>query len=325
MHRRSSPRASLTSPVLSRFALISDVHVFNGEGLWSEDITDFNLHRLLGLANILVMRGPGKYSTKVLAASLADMKQQGVQHLVCAGDVTNLAMEAEFAKAASIFKDFGPAETMTFCPGNHDIYVPSQKDGALFRRYFGQYCQSDVSGESPRADGFPFLHLRSGIAFLGMNTGIPNTAAGETGEAQWRAANAMLRSQEAQNLLREACFRVLVQHHPAQDPNVRGTKPSRQLGHGYRDWRELGAFASEHEFDLVVHGHLHNPYRARLSTAPRTLVYESGSGTLIVDDPERVARYTVFEVDGSALVRTYSRVWNRSTRSFDTLELSIPS
>jgi 3',5'-cyclic AMP phosphodiesterase CpdA len=319
------PSATATSPEVARFALISDVHVFDGEGLWREDVMDFNLHRLLGLANILVMRGPGKYSTDVLAASLVDMKRQGVQHLVCAGDITNLAMEAEFSKAAAVFEGFGPPEKMTFCPGNHDIYVPAQRDGVLFRKYFGKYCESDVAVRSPRGDGFPFLQLRGGIAFLGLNTGIPNTAAGETGEAQWRAANEMMRSREAQDLLRKAQYRVLVQHHPAQDPNVRGTTVVRQFGHGYRDWRELGAFVSEHAFDLVVHGHLHKPYRARLSMSPKTLVYESGSGTLMVDDPERVARYTVFELDGSSLVRTYSRVWNRRGKVFDTHELSIPA
>lgn len=327
----ATPRACAAAPApraaaLRRFALISDVHVFDGKGLWREDVMDFvNVKRLLGLTNILVRRGPGKYSVEVLRKALADMKTEGVDHLVCAGDVTNLAMEAEFAKAAAVFEDFGPAESMTFCPGNHDIYVSAQRNGTLFHKYLGQYCRSDVALASPRADGFPFLQLRGGVAFLALNTGIPNTAAGQAGEAQWRAATDLMRSPAAAELLRAARFRVLVQHHPAQEPAVRGTPISRQIGHGYRDWRELGAFASEHSFDLVVHGHLHVPYRARLSTAPRTLVYESGSGTLMTDDPTRVARYTVFELDDSALIRTYSRVYNRATGAFDTLELPIPA
>jgi 3',5'-cyclic AMP phosphodiesterase CpdA len=309
---------------VTRFALISDVHVFDGDGLWREDVTDFSPHRLLGLANILLRRGPGKYRTDVLAASLADMRAEGVQHLVCAGDVTNLAMECEFAKAAGVFETFGPPESMTFCPGNHDIYVPAQKDGALFRQYFGRYCRSDVAVPSPGGDGFPILQLRGGVAFLGLNSGIPNTAAGEVGAAQWRAAYEMLRTSAAQSLLAAARFRVLVQHHPAQDPAVRGTTLLQQVGHGLRDWRDLGEFAAEHAFDLVVHGHLHVPYRARLSTSPGTLVYESGSGTLMTDDRSRVARYTVFELDGASLARTYSRVWNRERGLFDTVELPIP-
>lgn len=328
----ATPRACATAPPprtaapLRRFALISDVHVFDGKGLWSEDVMDFvNMKRLLGLTNILVRRGPGKYSVDVLRKALADMKGEGVDHLVCAGDVTNLAMEAEFAKAAEVFGDFGPAESMTFCPGNHDIYVTAQRDGTLFQKYLGQYCRSDVALASPRADGFPVLQLRGGVAFLALNTGIPNTAAGQAGEAQWRAANDLMRSPAAAELLRASRFRVLVQHHPAQEPAVRGTPRSRQVGHGYRDWRELGTFASEHSFDLVVHGHLHVPYRARLSTAPQTLVYESGSGTLMTEDPTRVARYTVFELDDSALIRTYSRVYNRATGAFDTVELPIPA
>jgi 3',5'-cyclic AMP phosphodiesterase CpdA len=314
-------------PPTRRFALISDVHVFDRDGIWSERINDFTLHRLLGLANIVVMRGPGKYSTRVLAAALEDMHAQGVEHLVCAGDVTNLAMECEFAMASDIFGKFGPPETMSFCPGNHDIYVQMQSEGQLFKQYFGKYCKSDVPARSPRNDGFPYLHLRGGIAFLGLNTGCPNTAAGEAGVAQWAAARAMLGTPQAHALLEAATFRVIIQHHPAQDPDVRGTTRVRQVGHGFKDWRELRDFSRDHSFDLVVHGHLHRPYRAALAGAPGTLVYESGSGTLMTNDKERVARYTVFDLtdDGRKLKRTYSRVWNEHRNKFDTRELPVPN
>lgn len=321
---------------LTRFALISDVHVFDQVGIWREDVTDFSLHRLLGLANIVFMRGPGKYSIPVLQAALEDMRAQGVQHLVCAGDVTNLAMESEFALAQSFFEKFGPDSSMSFCPGNHDIYVPAQVKGTLFNSYFGRYCKSDVPGESPRGDGFPVLQVRGGVAFLCLNTGLPNTAAGKAGSAQWRAAESMLRSPEAQRLLKSTRYRVLVQHHPAQDPDVRGTPFHRQVGHGFHDWSQLSTFASENAIDLVVHGHLHVPYRARLSGSPSTLVYESGSGTLMTEDPERVARYTIFDlddstgptIDGSAtspLKRTFARVWDRDRECFETRELPIPA
>jgi 3',5'-cyclic AMP phosphodiesterase CpdA len=323
----SSPTDTPGRERTRRFALISDVHVFDREGIWAEHINDFTLHRLLGLANIVIMRGPGKYNTGVLAAALQDMRAEGVDHLVCAGDVTNLAIECEFAMASDIFNQFGPPETMSFCPGNHDIYVPNQAGAQLFQKYFGKYCKTDVPVEPRRNDGFPYLHMRGGIAFLGLNTGCPNTAAGAAGKLQWAAARKMLATPEARALLNTATFRVIVQHHPAQDPDVRGTTLMRQVGHGFKDWRELRDFARDHDIDLVVHGHLHKPYRAVLAGAPGTLVYESGSGTLMTEDEGRVARYTVFELsdEGKDLKRTYSRVWNIKRQAFDTCELPVPT
>lgn len=310
---------------IRRFALISDVHVFDSEGIWSEQVTDFTWHRLLGLVSIVFLRGPGKYNTSVLDAALSDMQSQSVQHLVCAGDITNLAMDSEFSHALSFFDSFGPPEAMTFCPGNHDIYVGNQSKAQLFQQYFGEYCKTDVPARSPRGDGFPFLQLRGGIAFIALNSGLPNTASGEVGREQWEAAREMLASEDAKKLLRNARYRVLVQHHPAQNPSVRGTPWVRQIGHGNRDWRQLSEFAKEQGIDLVLHGHLHRPYRARLAGSPNTLVYESGSGTLMADDESRMARYTVFDLDDGGLVRTYARVWNKERESFDTLELPLPS
>jgi 3',5'-cyclic AMP phosphodiesterase CpdA len=319
LRTRPPPRA-----LIRRFALISDVHVFDRDAIWTEDVTDFNLHRVLGLANIVFMRGPNRYDTSVLAAALRDMHEEGVEHLVCAGDITNLAMESEFALAASVFSAFGPPQCMTFCPGNHDVYVKGQEKAQLFLDYFGDYCVSDVPGRSPRGDGFPVIQLRGGILFLVLNSGRPNTAAGEVGRDQWEAAREMIDSDAGRALVSKARFRVLVQHHPAQNPSVRGTSWVRQLGHGNRDWPRLGEFARKHKFDLVVHGHLHKPYRGKLAASPRTYVYESGSGTLMTDDPSRIARYTVFDLDRVGLVRSYSRVWNPDRNDFDTLELSLP-
>lgn len=320
----SSLSSSATKGRIRRFGVISDVHVFDGDGLWRENILDFTPHRILGLANIVVMRGPGKYNTQVLARALTDMRQQGVEHLLCAGDVTNLAMECEFSLAKSLFSNFGPPKMMSFCPGNHDIYVGQQSKAQLFQQYFGQYCKSDVPVYSPRGDGFPYLQMRGGLAIIALNTGIPNTATGEVGLEQWEAARSMLRSKQGREVLKRAQFTVLVQHHPAQKPSVRGTSIIRQVGHGYKDWRELAAFSREFRVDLVVHGHLHRPYRARLADAPDTLVYESGSGTLMTEDESRVARYTVFELHKGRLARTFARVWNMRKNSFDTLNLPVP-
>lgn len=321
--RASASPSGAVATATKKFALISDVHVYDPD-IWSADIADFGVTRVLGLANILLRRGPGRYNSAVLEAAMGDMRDEGVEHLICAGDITNLALECEFSKADEIFARFGDESEMTFCPGNHDIYVRSQKKARLYKKYFGKYSKSDVGIDSPRDDGFPFLHERNGIAFLGFNTGLPNTAVGAVGAKQFAAAEELLQKPESQAILKKANFTILVQHHPAQDPNLREMPLNKAFGRGFKDWRELGAFANDHKFDLVVHGHQHIPYQGRLASAPDTFVYESGSGTMMSDDPATMARYTVFELDGSKLVRTYSRVWNNNTSSFGTNELPVP-
>lgn len=275
-------------------ALISDVHVFDRVGIWNEDVTQFIGQRALGLLNIVTLRGPSTYDHRVLELALADMKSEGVDHLIVAGDVSNLSINCEFALAAQIFREHGgPVSSMTFCPGNHDTYNRGQADAGLFRDHFGQYIVSDIPSPDMRKDGFPFAHIRGGVLFVVLNTGLPNTARGAVGEIQWNAARKMLETPQGIQARNEAKYTVLVMHHAAQDPAVRGTPWIREFKHDTKDWPAVSDFAREFDINLVVHGHMHVPYRGVLAGAPNTHVYESGSGTLMTDNKERVARYTV--------------------------------
>lgn len=310
---------------IRRMALISDVHVFDSQGIWGEDVTQFFGQRLLGLLNIVALRGPGTYDHRILEAALDDMRNEEVQHLVVAGDVSNLSIDSEFALAARIFERFGDQRSMTFCPGNHDTYNRSQRHAAFFRAHFAQYCVSDLPSPRARPDGFPYAHVRGGVLFVVLNTGLPNTARGAVGKKQWEAAEAMLRTAEARDARAAARTVVLVLHHPAQDPSVRGTPWFREIGHDTKDWPRVAQFARDFDVNLVVHGHMHVPYRGVLAGAPRTHVYESGSGTLVTENKSRVARYTVFDLcEKGELQRTYARVWDIEQQTFHSLELPLP-
>ncbi|KAK1863202.1 hypothetical protein I4F81_005763 [Pyropia yezoensis] len=311
---------------IRRFALISDVHIFNTEGFWYERALDFTNRRVFGLLNILMLRGPDKFSRHVLASSMDDMRANGVDHLVIAGDVTNLAIECEFALSKEYFSRFGPPANITAVPGNHDVYTGKELKRRLFAKYFGEYAQSDVPVVSPRDDGFPFLQARGGVAFLGLNTGIPGSARGLVGPAQFDAARKMLTSPEGKALLARTKTLIMVLHHPTQDPKMRGLPRVRDIGHDLIDWEDVAAFCREFPIAMTLHGHNHVPYQGRLTLAPDTYVYESGSGTLLADNPSRIARYTVFELDDAGtLARTFARVWNPETAKFDSLELPLPT
>jgi len=311
---------------IRRFALISDVHIFDTEGFWYERALDFTNRRVFGLLNILMLRGPDKFSRHVLASSMADMRANAVDHLVIAGDVTNLAIECEFALSKEYFSRFGPPANITAVPGNHDVYTGKELKRRLFAKYFGEYAQSDVPVASARDDGFPFLQLRGGVAFLGLNTGIPGSARGLVGPAQFDAARKMLTSPEGKALLARAKTLIMVLHHPTQDPRMRGLPRVRDIGHDLIDWEDVAAFCREFPIAMTLHGHNHVPYQGRLTLAPDTFVYESGSGTLLADNPSRIARYTVFELDDAGqLVRTFARVWDPETAKFVSLELRLPT
>lgn len=315
----------VNSSRLRRFALISDVHVFDEKGIWAEDVTQFLGQRLLGLLNIVLLRGPRAFDRSILEAALSDMRTQDVEHLVVAGDISNLSIASEFALAAKIFRRFGGPSNLTVCPGNHDTYNRGQKDAALFREHFGTYCQSDLPRPFVRKDGFPYAHFRGGVLFIVLNTGLPNTARGIVGKDQWAAAEAMLDAPAGDEMRRRARATVLVLHHPAQDPSVRGVPWIREFKHDNKDWPEVARFANKYGVGLVVHGHMHVPYRGVLAGTESTLVYESGSGTLVSEDPARMARYTVFDLDEDGkFERTYARVFDTEKRGFDTLELPVP-
>jgi 3',5'-cyclic AMP phosphodiesterase CpdA len=422
------PRGS--GRLIRRLALISDVHIFDPEGIGQESVTNFMNLRLLGLLNIWLLRGPERFSERILRAALRDMQEHmHVDHLILAGDITNLSLECEFSRAAGAFAHFAAndPQRITAVPGNHDLYnnFEALRRPTLFSKYFGQYARSDVprpsyawnlvNGMSGRSQGllrrlygerkmmkqrarlarlgeplwdggrlstavleeptdvdvpqqttrftpsdttpsstteqnadnkggeFPFIQLRGDVLFIGLNTALPGTAQGEVGASQWKLLRTMMDSPLGRKLRDRAQLRVMVLHHPAQDPDVRGLPLIRDIGHDLKDWAEIPPIAKAYNIDLVVHGHNHVPYIGWLKDAPNTLVLEGGSGTLIdLKHPERMARYTVFELDETGrIARIVARVWNHAYYDsicsllgrpeplpcdvFRTVEIAIPS
>ena len=58
-----------------------------------------------------------------LAAIVADIKAQSPDHIAVTGDIANIALAAEFPQGRDWLEALGPAQDVTFVPGNHDIYV----------------------------------------------------------------------------------------------------------------------------------------------------------------------------------------------------------
>ncbi|GJQ11448.1 hypothetical protein GpartN1_g3239.t1 [Galdieria partita] len=314
---------SSSSEKIRRFAVISDIHVFDVDGFWNENVLEFFNLRILGLLNIFFLRGPERFSVQVLAKAIEDMHDMRVDHLILAGDITNLSLESEFSTASKVVRLFGPPSSITAIPGNHDVYNRGELKRKLFQKYFGSYAVSDIPGSSPRGDGFPIIQVRGNVALIGLNTALPGSARGMVGRRQWHAIEEMM--ERASHILNTVDMKVLVLHHPAQNPMVRGLPWIREIGHDLKDWKSVAKFCRKYSIDLVVHGHNHVPYQGLLDGSPQTLVCESGSGTLMTYQEDRVARYTIFELnEKEGLERCFARVWDMEGECFRTKELILP-
>src|SRR6476659_6244709 len=59
----------------------------------------------------------------VLDAIVRDMHAQRPEHIAVTGDLVNISLEAEFARAAQWLDQVGPPQNVSLVPGNHDAYV----------------------------------------------------------------------------------------------------------------------------------------------------------------------------------------------------------
>lgn len=152
-------------------------NITNGNG---KEMSPFSwwrdLKRFQGYANLAWWRDvPKRYPIHVLSAALEDMISRDRElvegdsavphhHVLLTGDITNIALESEFAHARELLQKLyidpalahtrsffnyadstsssaaaahATASVLTAIPGNHDTYVPSALANNWFGKYFG--------------------------------------------------------------------------------------------------------------------------------------------------------------------------------------------
>src|SRR3546814_1850649 len=67
----------------------------------------------------------------VLPALVADLRQAAPDHVAVTGDVTNISLPKEFARAGGWLEGLGTPQDVTVVPGNHDAYVAVPWDQSL--------------------------------------------------------------------------------------------------------------------------------------------------------------------------------------------------
>jgi 3',5'-cyclic AMP phosphodiesterase CpdA len=188
-------------------------------------------------------RNRHKYHRReILDVLMSDLQTQVPDHIAIAGDLVNLALEAEFAPARAWLTSVGLPDRVTVVPGNHDAYVRATQH--RFAQAFGDYLAGDEAAGGGAV--FPFLRRRGPLALIGLSTAVPTPplmATGRLGASQLEALARLL-----ERLTSEAAFRVLLIHHP-----LRSNSRIKCL----TDSAELLALLKRHGVELILHGHDH--------------------------------------------------------------------
>lgn len=190
---------------------------------------------------------------EALAGIVADIKAQKPDHIALTGDLVNVSLPTEFARAAQWLKELGPPHDVTVIPGNHDVYVATAWPQSL--GLWGAYIAGD--GQPPAADFdvFPTLRRRGPLALVGLSSGVPKPplfATGTLGAAQLARAERLLA-----DLGREDLCRVVLIHHPPLTTESRFKRLT--------DASAFQAMIRRVGCELVLHGHNHRSEVARIA------------------------------------------------------------
>jgi 3',5'-cyclic AMP phosphodiesterase CpdA len=243
--------------------------------------------RLLGFLNWQRKRRL-LHRSDVLAALVRDLKASAPDHIAVTGDLVNISLDAEFAKARTWLDELGPPQNVTVIPGNHDTYVRAAAQHP--QRYWGGY----MSGDAAAAGGepaFPFVRRRGAVALIGLSTAVPTgpfMATGYLGSEQLERL-----SQALTRLGQERLFRVVLIHHPPVSGP--GKRFKRLL-----DAEDFRRVIAEHGAELVLHGHDHVPSLNWLD-GPQSCVPAVGvpSASTPAGLGHSAAAYNLYRIDGA--------------------------
>jgi 3',5'-cyclic AMP phosphodiesterase CpdA len=296
-----------------RIAHCSDLHLLSHDGARWLDLAN---KRWIGAMNLLSSRSR-HYHVAAFEHMIDDMNAMGVEHVLCTGDVTNLALEQEFRFARGLFDRLaGGPEHVTVIPGNHDAYV--MEGIAHFANLFDEYHRADEGwtwGEDDRASDeddlrWPIVRVRGPLAIVGLSTSRQTpwfTAYGRVGTGQLARLRKALTDPRIAGMLR-----LVAIHHPPAG------KRARSKVRGLRDHEGFARVIGDVGADLIVHGHEHQDLSEEL-VGPTGAIPVRGiaSGTYHHNRVDRIGRYRIFEISGGKIVSDYVRVWNRATGVFE--------
>lgn len=283
-----------------RIAHLSDLHLHPAGALRGRDLLT---RRLFGALNLYVVRA-GVYCEEVARAAVEAVCEAQPDHVVVTGDVTNLALTAEFALAAQVLRPIGSADRLTVVPGNHDYYTPESVHDDEFGRWFGHLLWPDGRGPFPVVKD-----LAGGVTLIAVRTaGVapPACAFGRVGpEQRRRLADAL------DDARRRDRVPVVAFHHNLHRRGGLSEATGRLLDRG-----EVADVLTRHGARLVLHGHDHREHDMVLSDGPdRPGVRVIGCGSTSAD-PSRAlpGQFNIYDVSATRLTVEKWRIQRASGR-----------
>ena len=299
-------------------AHFSDLHILDLEGVGPRRFLN---KRLTGYANLRFKRSHTHHPSYVRAVA-REIARRNVDHVAITGDLTNLALETEFAAVKRLLdEELGlSADRVSVVPGNHDLYTRGSSNERRFAVTFAEYLRSDLPDfalDLP-AGPFPCVKLRGDAAIIGLSSAVPRppmVAAGALGERQLEALGRVLAHPEVAK--RTA---VILLHHPAHNP------PSRMktMLEGLHDAALLWSTLDELPHGLVLHGHLHRRVERRLPTRRGSLrAVGATSASLEHDLDARMAGFNLYEIDATGVRTVTSELYDESADRFRPAEIPV--
>jgi 3',5'-cyclic AMP phosphodiesterase CpdA len=224
---------------------------------------------------------------EVLSALIRAVRRVEADLIAVTGDLTQLALPAEFKHARACLEELGPPRNVFVIPGNHDALVAATWEESF--AHWADYMAADAPDPGGRPV-YPAARVRGSVAVFGLTTAHPTrvfSAAGSLGTAQLERLAARLdEGADAQ-----AC-RVLLIHHP---PLKRAVSPRKRLA----DADAFRTVVAAHGAELILHGHTHLTSRATLpGPSGATPVFGVPSASAAGGPPERRAGFRVFRISG---------------------------
>ncbi len=261
-----------------RILHVTDIHVERAPGvgeLWNK--------RLAGAVNLYLLGRHHHFSPKAQAALIAATAAIEADVVLCTGDLTATATDAEFAAAAELFAPLRARDWLVI-PGNHDVYTGESV--GRFARHFGPVAPVRVE-------------RRGGWDVVLVDVCHPDwLSRGWLGEGGLAALEAALAGGSAPALV--------ALHYP-----LRSRRGERYGGAARAciDAEAIEAICVRHpRVRLVVHGHEHHGFRTELPRDgdPIPVIDPGASGYAFLPKRGRTAHFCVYEVDAAGL-RTVER------------------
>lgn len=277
-----------------RFLHTSDVHLLDLSGV---SLRRYLNKRLTGRVNLALKRGRS-HDPRLFKRMLEMAPVLKVDRVVVTGDLTNLALETEFALVQRTLQ--ASPVPVTVIPGNHDTYTRGSVRAGRFESYLSDFMEGERVGRA----AYPFMQRHGDLAIIGVSTAIaslPLYAVGQVGADQLLRLGKLL---DAAKL--EGMRRVVLIHHPVVD----GVSAAR---HDLIDRSAFGRLIAEHGAELVLHGHEHfNVDTALAGPSGGTVpVHGISSGTSVSAKPGREACFSVYDATADTIRRELYQ-WNGS-------------